>query len=241
VVYRKEGREEESRKALALSEEIRQREGDETRLRTECAQRLDQGPREEARAFCQKLFDPANVEKLTSLGAIYGQHGDLEAALIPLKRAAELEPQTPQVQYNLAWTYYRMGRFQDARAPLAGVVERWPDLFPINSLYGAVLLNLGEVLPAYEALSRAHRLNGQDRATSEMLYRASLELAKRSEAARNYPEAIRYLEGAVQLRPDDAGPHLGLAEIYKEMGRASEAAAEQERADRLTKTRETAR
>ncbi len=112
MVYRKEGREEESKKALASSEDIRQREGDETRARTECAQKLDQGPREEARAFCQKLYDPANVEKLTSLGAIYGQHGDLEAALIPLKRAAELEPQTPQVQYNLAWTYYRMGRFR---------------------------------------------------------------------------------------------------------------------------------
>jgi tetratricopeptide (TPR) repeat protein len=241
LVYRKEGREEESKKALALSEDIRQREGDETRLRTECAQRLDQGPREEARAFCQKLYDPANVEKLTSLGAIYGQHGDLEAALIPLKRAAELEPQTPQVQYNLAWTYYRMGRFEDARVPLAAVVERWPDLFPIHSLYGAVLLNLSEVLPAYEALSRAHQLNGQDRATTEMLYRASLELGKRSEAARNYPEAIRYLAGAVQLRPDAAAPHLGLAEIYKEMGRASEAAAEQAQADRLTKARETAR
>jgi tetratricopeptide (TPR) repeat protein len=241
LVYRKEGREEESKKALAFSEEIRQREGDETRLRTECAQKLDQGRREEARAFCQKLYDPANVEKLTSLGAIYGQHGDLEAALIPLKRAAELEPQTPQVQYNLAWTYYRMGRFEDARAPLSGVVERWPDLFPIHSLYGAVLLNLGDVLPAYDALSRAHQLNGQDPATTEMLYRASLELAKRSEEARNYPDAIRYLEEAVKLRPDDAAPHLGLAEIYKETGRTAESAAEQERADRLTKTRETAR
>jgi Flp pilus assembly protein TadD len=102
-------------------------------------------------------------------------------------------------------------------------------------------LNLSEVLPAYEALSRAHQLNGQDHATTEMLYRASLELAKRSEAARNYPEAIRYLEGAVHLRPGDAGPHLGLAEIYKETGHAAEAAAEQAQADRLTKARETAR
>lgn len=241
MVYRKDGREEESKKALALSEEIRQREGEETRLRTECAQKLDQGPREDARAFCQKLYDPDNVEKLTSLGAIYGQHGDLEAALIPLQRAAELEPQTPQVQYNLAWTYYRMGRFEEARAPLAGVVERWPDLFPINSLYGAVLLNLGETLPAYDALSRAHQLNRQDHATSEMLYGAGLELAKRSVAARNYPEAIRYLEGAVKVRPDDAGPHLGLAEIYKEMGRAAEAAAEQQQAESLSKRHEAVR
>lgn len=235
MVYRQENRDDDAKKALALSEEIRQHEGDETRLRTECAQKLDRGPREEARAFCQKLYDPENVEKLTSLGTIYGQHGDLEEALIPLRRAAELEPQTPQVQYNLAWTYYRMGRFEDARGPLAGIVERWPDLFPISALYGAVLLNLGEVLPAYDALSRAHQLNRQDPATTELLYRAGLELAKRSAAAHNYNEAIRYWEESAKLRPDDAEPHRSLAQIYLATGHAAEAAAEQQQADRLSK------
>jgi Flp pilus assembly protein TadD len=36
------------------------------------------------------------------LGTIYGEHGDLEAALKPLQRAAELVPQSPQMQYNVA-------------------------------------------------------------------------------------------------------------------------------------------
>jgi len=53
-------------------------------------QKLDQGPPEEAHTVCEQLYDPDNVDKLTELGTIYGQHGDLEAALKPLRRAAEL-------------------------------------------------------------------------------------------------------------------------------------------------------
>jgi Flp pilus assembly protein TadD len=48
------------------------------------------------------------VEKLTALGTIYGQRGDLEAALKPFRRAAELAPQSPQMQYNLALAYFQL-------------------------------------------------------------------------------------------------------------------------------------
>ena len=92
MVYRKQGREEEAKKAFAESAELRRRDTDESELRTECAQKLDTGPRAEARAFCQRLYDPDDAERLTALGTIYGQHGDLEAALEPLRRAAELAP-----------------------------------------------------------------------------------------------------------------------------------------------------
>ena len=112
LVYRKQGREEEAKKALALSDELRQREDNESRLRMECAQKLDQGLRDEARAICEQLYDPDDAEKLTELGTIYGQHGDSEAALKPLRRAAELAPQSPQMQYNLALAYFQLSRFE---------------------------------------------------------------------------------------------------------------------------------
>jgi len=94
LVYRKQGREEEAKKALALSDELRQRDDKESRLRLECAQKLDQGLRDEAHAVCEQLYDPDDAEKLTELGTIYGQHGDPKAALRPLRRAAELAPRS---------------------------------------------------------------------------------------------------------------------------------------------------
>jgi Flp pilus assembly protein TadD len=237
MVYRKEGREEEAGKAFALSAEIRRRDAGDSQLRLECAKKLDLGPREEAHAVCQRLYDASNAEKLTALGTIYGQHGDLEAALEPLRRAAELAPQSPQMQYNLAFTFYRMNRFEEARTPLVQAIERWPDLFPLKALYGTVLTKLGEDLAAYQVLRGAHELNQQDIRTAELLYRTTLSLARKSQAARQYAEALRYFDEAAILRPEDAEPHRGKVEIYMLTGRNDEAEAERREADRLDKGR----
>jgi tetratricopeptide (TPR) repeat protein len=233
-VYRKGGRDEEARKALALSEELRKRDASESRLRQECAQTLDQGPRDQARDVCDQLYDPDNPEKLTALGAIYGQHGDLDDALKPLRRAAELAPESPQMQYNLALAYYQMNQFEQARAPLANALKRWPDLFQLNALYGATLLKLDENLPAYQALHHAYQLNPQDSGTGDLLYMATLGLARKSQGVSKYSESLRYFEEAAKLRPLEPTPHQGMAEVYKRTGHSAQATAEQQEADRLT-------
>ena len=233
VVYRKQGKEEEAKQAIALSGEQRQRDSSQSQLRLECAQKLDQGPREEARAVCEQLYDPDDAEKLTELGTIYGQHGDVQAALKPLRRAAELAPQSPQMQYNLALAYYQLNQFEEARAPLSNAVTRWPDIFQLAALYGAVLSKLGEDLPAYQALQHAHALNAQDSATADLLYFTTLSLARKAQSARQYPEALRYFLEAAKLKAQEPAPHRGLADVYKLTGRSTQATAEQEEADRL--------
>jgi tetratricopeptide (TPR) repeat protein len=232
-VYRKEGRPEEARKTLAASEELRRRDQSEGLLKTECGKKLDQGPREEARSFCEQLYVPDDAEKLTSLGNIYGQHGDLEAALKPFRRAADLEPQSPQMQYNLALVYYQLNRFEEAREPLAQAIQRWPDLFQLNALYGAVLLNLGDEVRAYQALHHAHQLNPQDSGTGDLLYRVTLLLARKSQDAREYSNSLQYLGEAIKLRPQESEPHRSRAEIYMLTDHPTEASAERREADRL--------
>jgi tetratricopeptide (TPR) repeat protein len=233
-VYRKAGREEEATKSLALSQDLHRQDDTEAQLRTECGNKLDQGPREEALALCEKLYHADDAERLTALGMIYGQHGDLEAALKPFLRAAQLSPQSPQVQYNLALTYFQLNRFEDARVPLAQALKRWPDLFPLNALDGAVLAKLGEDQQAYAVLRHAQQLNPQDTATSDLLYATTLKLAEESQKARRYSDALRYLEADAQVRPQDPAPHRGLAEVYRLTGKPAQAAAEQQEADRLS-------
>jgi len=200
LVYRKQGRDEEAKKALGLSADLHRKAAEDSELRHECVRKLDQGPREEAHAVCGRLYDANNAEKLTALGTIYGQHGDLPAALEPLRRAAELAPQSPQMQYNLAFTYYELNQFEEARAPIAQAVERWPDIFQLNYLYGAVLLKLGEEREAWPVLRRAHQLNPQDARTSQLLYEASMNLARASAAAGKDADAQQYLDEAAKLR-----------------------------------------
>ena len=236
IVYRKAGREEDARKALARSNELRHSEDNESRLKMECSEQLGQGKKKEARTVCEQLADPHDAKKLTALGTIYGQHGDYEDALKPLQRAAELEPQSPQMQYNLAYTYYQLNQLEAARGPLAAALKRWPDLFPLNSLYGAVLLKLGEDSAGYEALGHAHQLNPDDSGTMNLLYNAALGLAAKNRDAKKYPEALRYLEEAARLHPNEAEPHLRMAAIYNLTTRTTEAAAEEQEAARLTKS-----
>ena len=233
IVYRQQGLEDQAKKAFALSDELHTQDDAEGRLRVECGQKLDQGPRDAAHAFCDQLYDDSNAEKLMTLGTIYAQHGDLEAALKPLSRAADLQPQSPQMQYNLALAYYQLNRFEDARVPMVDAVKRWPDLFQLNALYGAVLFKLNDNEAAYPVLRHAHQLNPDDAGTTDMLYTTGLRLAEKDQGGKRYSTALRYLDEAVKLRPQEPEPHRRMAQIYKLTGRAAEAATEQRAVDRL--------
>jgi Flp pilus assembly protein TadD len=103
-----------------------------------------------------------------------------------------------------------MGRFEDARAPIAKAVERWPDIFQLNALYGAVLAKLGEDAAAHEVLVRAHQQNSQDQGAAGLLYGTAMRLARASQAAGNSADAIRYFTEAAGLRPDDPEAQEGL-------------------------------
>jgi tetratricopeptide (TPR) repeat protein len=235
-VYRKQGHEDKAKQSMAFAQELKQKEGEDSQIKAECGTKLKQGPSEAARAICDRLYDPDNPEKLTSLGMLYGQHGDLEAALKPLRRAAELSPQAPQMQYNLALTYFQLNQFENARKPLEPAVKRWPDVFQLNALYGAVLMKLGDLQPAYEALRHARELNPEDQPTAEMLYATTMDLARKDELSQQYSESLRYLEEAAKLKPQDPEPHRRMAQIYSLTGHPAEAKSEQEMAEQLAKT-----
>lgn len=234
-VYRKEGRDEEARKLLTQSSDQRSRDAVESQLRAECAQKLDRGPRAEARQFCDQLYDPDSAEKLTALGTVYGQHGDPEAALKPLRRAAELSPQSPQMQYNLAMAYYQLNQLEDAKRVLVDPVSRWPDIFELNALYGTVLAKLGEDVAAYQTLHHAHDLNREDASVADLLFLSILKLGYKMGEAGRYAESLRYFEEAAKMRPQEPEPHRGIAAVYDQTGRHQEAIAEQARAERLSK------
>ena len=233
TLYRKAGRQEDANQIFQQAKEAKARSDKQSQLKFQCGQALDRGALASAAPLCDQLYDPNDVDQLTSLGILYGQHGYLEQALKPLQRAAELAPQSPQMQYNLAFTYFQLKRFDDARKPLAGAIQRWPDLFPLNALYGTVLWDLGEVPSAYDALHHAHELNAQDASTTALLYQCTLTLASRSESSGDHSKALFYLQQAAELNPKLPEPHQQMAAIYKRMGRPEQAKAEEQKAAAL--------
>jgi tetratricopeptide (TPR) repeat protein len=234
TLYRKQGRTEEANAAFARTKEEKVASEKLTQLKVQCDQELSRGLTEKARETCEQLDDPNNADQLAALGVLYGQHGFLAEALVPLRRAAELSPRSPQMQYNLAFTYFRLGRYAEAREPLEQATQHWPDLFPLRSLYGNVLWKLGDSAGAYEELAAAHKLNPQDKPTEELLYQATVILADQAEAKSATADAIRYWKEASKLRPTQPEPHHRLSLLYAKTGRPQLATQEQKEADQLT-------
>ena len=67
-----------------------------------------------------------------------------------------------------------------------------------------------------------------------MLYLEALELAEEAVQAKQFEISVHYLKEAVELRPQDAQPHLRLAEIYDQNGDSNGAAAERRTAEELS-------
>jgi type IV pilus assembly protein PilF len=233
TLYRKQGRTEEANETFGQTREKKAASDKLTQLKVECGQELAQGLTEKARSLCEQLNDGNDAEKLTALGILYGEHGFLGEALAPLRRAAELSPRSPQMQYNLAYLYYQLGRFLEARGPLEEATHRWPDLFPLRSLYGNVLWKLGDTEGAYGALGYAHKLNPEDKPTETLLYQIVLMLAEQREDESANAEAIRYWQAAAKLRPSEPEPHHRLSLLYAKAGRSRMARQEQQESDRL--------
>jgi tetratricopeptide (TPR) repeat protein len=233
TLYRKQGRTEEANDTFGQTREKKAASDKLTQLKVECGQELEHGLTEKARSLCEQLDDTEDAEKLTVLGILYGEHGFLEEGLVPLRRAAELSPRSPQIQYNLAYTYFKLGRFSEARSPLEDASRRWPDLFPLRSLYGNVLWKLGDTQGAYDALTYAHRLNPDDKPTETLLYQSILILADQSESKSATADAFRYWKEAAKLRPAQPEPHHRLSLLYAKTRRPQMARQEQIEADRL--------
>lgn len=233
LLYSKTGRKEEAAKAFALSKKLRAQDASATGIALECEHALDTLPLQEAHRVCQKLFDPENTSKLVTLGMLYGHHKDYSDALQPFRRAAQLEPDSYEIQYNLGLTYFRLKRYAEARGPLEKAVALRPDMFETTAPLGAVEYALGDDSAAYKTLGRAHELRPENADISGLLFEVTINLAEQSLENKDPATALKYFLEATGIRPNDPGVHSQLARVYSLLGEKVKASTEREQAQRL--------
>ncbi len=191
----------EADREYALSTEMREYYNETARKSVACVQALRIESGAAVHDVCNRLFDPNDPDKLTTLGMLYGENGKYQEAIEPLDRAAKLDPESFEVYHNLGLTYFRLKRFRDARGPLEQAVSLRPDFFGSNALLGATLYSLKDDLSAYRVLDFAHQLKPDDADTAELLFRVSVILADKSAAASDYAASLKFLSTATRLRP----------------------------------------
>jgi tetratricopeptide (TPR) repeat protein len=212
----------EAEKEYARSARLHQYYDQAATMVVACSHDLETRPADESRTTCRKLFQPDDPEKLTTLGMIYGQHGDYGEALEPLKRAAELDPDSWEIQHDLGLTCFRLKRYAEARGPLEKAVALRPDFFGSNALLGATLYALQDDEAAYPVLDHAHRLKPEEPESANLLFKVALSLALERYEKKAYAKSLGYLQKASELRPDNVFVQARMAEIRRLLGERSE-------------------
>ena len=212
-VYQKMGRAQEAERNYARSAELRQHYDEGAGQAIDCSHALETGSLEQARLVCQLLLVKDDADKLTTLGMLYGRHGDFADAVEPLEQAVRLDPESFEIQHNLGLTYFRLHHYQRAGAPLAKAVALRPDFFGSNALLGATLYALREDEAAYLALDHAHQLNPEDVDTTELLFKTAMALAQAKSAGKESAASVKYLQKAEELRPYDPEVRRRLAQV----------------------------
>ena len=85
-------------------------------------------------------LDPKLAASYVDLGAVKNQEKDYPAAEEALKKGLELSPDAALAKYELAKTYWAVGRWQDAAPYAEATVKAVPDLAAAHALMGNILL-----------------------------------------------------------------------------------------------------
>jgi Flp pilus assembly protein TadD len=130
------------------------------------------------------------------------------------------------IHYALGVSLLRQNRLAEAGDEFRQVLERVPDYLEVNSHYGAILAMQGNLDGARERFVTALRYQPASQP-------ARYNLARLDFVQGHVDDAIAGYRRAVELAPDDARTHCGLAEALQAKGLAADAAREREQAGRL--------
>jgi protein O-GlcNAc transferase len=197
--YQSIGQRAEAEKSFALSSQLKSEDLQASQLLHLCRQHLEAKDVSKALEAGRQLAQLSSVEHLVELGVLLGQSGLLEQALEPLQRAAALEPNRFEAQFNLGYTFLNLGKYADSEVCLSQAERINPESFEVHSMLGVVQGHLKKTVPAIESFRRALELQPNS-------FRVQSLLALQYIEGRYYEEAIRLLSSAVKR--DESEPTL---------------------------------
>ena len=152
-------------------------------------------------------------EELKAMGENYLAAGNIGMALRYLKAAEARRPKDPQLLYEIAMAYSRRGFQDQAKAYLEKALAVQPDYAEASNALGALLAEEGKFEEARRAFEKA--LNNPFYETPQL---AAYNLGSLFFRMGNYQEAQKYYQQAVELSPNYADAHLGLAKTLEALG-----------------------
>lgn len=124
---------------------------------------LRQNNAAEAKSALNKAieFDPKLADARFTLGTVQNHEKDYAGAEKTLNEGLKLDNASPQGHYELAKTYWALGRWQDAEPQAQKAVALLPTMAPAHVLLGNIALRKGDIASARTEFAEYLRLDPQ--------------------------------------------------------------------------------
>ncbi len=150
-----------------------------------------------------------------NLGVLQAQGGRFVRAAEWLEKAADVDPDFPNVQPSLGIAYFNGGQFDKAADLLRGDPERATDP-SLEFAYGLALVKSDQAAEGERVFSSLLTRHGDSAELSVLLGQANAQMG-------DFDAAIEALERALRLKPGVAEANATLGVIYLKQGRLPEA------------------
>lgn len=151
----------------------------------------------------------SDPEILNSVGVSLGRGGVYSDAVEPLERAVSLSPDSFEANYNLGFTFLKLGRAQEAEASLKKALAIEPQSLEVNRLLGVLYVEEDRNADAIARLRAANEASPDDEGVLALLGEQYL-------AGHYVAEAIPCLSEAIKIKPDDFSLRYLQIEAYEE-------------------------
>jgi len=168
-----------------------------------------------------------DVDAQFSVGMAYSSIDSLDTAREHLARAAELEPERQDILFNLAASYEKLHRYDDAERTLVDLYRLAPDDPAVCNFYGYLLAVMNKDLERAEKLVK-HAL---EKDPENAYYIDSLGWVYYQRG--DYARAVSELERAVKIIKEDPTMLEHLGDAYSGLSRYKDALAVYRHSSRL--------
>jgi len=185
-----------------------------------CRTLLSNGQAEAAWEQCRPLTETDDVDQIVTIGMLFGEAEKYPQALTAWEKAVALDPDSSEIQNNLALTYFHLNDVFHARRYAEEAVRLRPDFVEANILYGTILYMGAEDERAIPVLTHANELKPGDPAVRRLLAEELVISAERNARDEQWRQAAELLERAAALQPDSPQISARLAQVRARLGSA---------------------
>jgi Flp pilus assembly protein TadD len=169
---------------------------------------------------------PNVIQLHLMLATAYTALGSLDASAEQYREALGLEPPNCTALMGLSKTLLQMGNTSEAVAPLKEYVRHRPQDAEGYYVLGRAYRDVGQFAQAAAMFSKAVQFRPED-------YDTRYQFAMALWGTEDRHAALRQLDAAERLKPDQVQVHSARARIYSELGEKEQAEKESESAKRL--------